>query len=243
MQAARPPYTPPRRAPGWDAADPGSDPPWNRSRATLPSGPGPGWGPPCRWPSPPVLGDPPHPRSVVCYGGNYAHRSEREVPEFQCITYDFGDFTMTCENGNATNYMIKFPQEVRYGTQWPHWPTSATRIEIYGTEALMYLGRHGCGWQVVDTGGRVIEQDKGHFPDKWHRPDFIESMRTRRAPAADIALCHASACLVHLANTSFRMGQRQLAFDAATETFPGCPEADDLQRPAGRGRYRMPDAV
>lgn len=190
-----------------------------------------------------VLGDPPHPRSVVCYGGNYAHHSEREVPEFQCITYDFGDFTMTCENGNATNYMIKFPQEVRYGTQWPHWPTSATRIEIYGTEALMYLGRHGCGWQVVDTGGRVIEQDKGHFPDKWHRPDFIESMRTRRAPAADIALCHASACLVHLANTSFRLGQRQLAFDAATETFPGCPEADDLQRPAGRGRYRMPDAV
>ena len=148
-----------------------------------------------------TLGDPPHPRSVLCIGGNYALQSQREVPEFQCITYDYGDFSMTCESGNATGYLRKFPGEVRFGDQWPHWPTSATRVEIYGTKALMYLGRHGCGWQVVVEGGKVIDKDKGHFPDKWHQPNFIDCLRSRKQPNSDIEQAHHSACLVHLANT------------------------------------------
>ena len=190
-----------------------------------------------------ALGDPPHPRSVLCIGGNYAYQSEREVPEFQCITYDFGDFSMTCENGNATNYLSKFSGDVRFGTQWPHWPSSATRIEIYGTEAMMYLGRHGCGWQVMVAGGKVVDEDKGHFPDQWHRPNFIECMRTRKKPNADIATCHASACLVHLANTSYRVGQKQLIFDGQTETFTNCDEANQLQRLPYRDGYRIPEQV
>jgi predicted dehydrogenase len=190
-----------------------------------------------------VLGDPPHPKSALCIGGNYAFQSQREVPEFQCITYDYGDFAMTCESGNATSYMRKFPGEVRYGNQWPHWPTSATRVEIYGTQALMYLGRHGCGWQVVTEGGKVIDQDKGYFPDKWHQPNFIECVRTRKQPNADIEQAHHSACLVHLANTSYRVGQKQLMFDGATERFTNSDEANALLKPAYRKNYRIPDAV
>lgn len=190
-----------------------------------------------------VLGDPPHPKSVLCVGGNYAFQSQREVPEFQCITYDFGDFAMTCESGNATNYMRKFPGEVRYGTQWPHWPTSATRVEIYGTKALMYLGRHGCGWQVMVEGGKVIDQDKGYFPDKWHQPNFIECLRSRKQPNADIEQAHHSACLVHLGNTSYRVGQRQLLFDGLSERFVNSDAANALLKPVYRKHYRIPDVV
>jgi predicted dehydrogenase len=190
-----------------------------------------------------ALGDPPHPKSVVCIGGNYAFQSKREVPEFQCITYDYGDFAMTCESGNATNYLHKFPGEVRYGNKWPHWPTSATRVEIYGTKAMMYLGRHGCGWQVVVEDGKVMDQDKGYFPDKWHRPNFIECLRTRKQPNADIEIAHHSACLVHLGNTSFRVGQKQLFFDAATERFTNSDAANALLKPAYRTHYRIPDQV
>jgi len=190
-----------------------------------------------------VLGDPPHPRSVLCIGGNYAYESAREVPEFQCITYDFGNFSMTCENGNSTNYLRKFPGEVRFGNQWPHWPTSATRIEIYGTEAMMYLGRHGCGWQVVDGGGSALVEDKGHFPDKWHQPHFFDCLRSRETPNADIERCHASACLVHLANTSYRVGQQQLWFDGTREMFTNSDAANQLQRPAYRDQYRIPEQV
>lgn len=190
-----------------------------------------------------ALGDPGHPKSVTCIGGNYAFRSAREAPEFQCITYDYGDFTMTCESGNATAYMRKFPNEVRYGDQWPHWPTSATRIEIYGTKALMYLGRHGCGWQVMVEGGKVLDQDKGYFPDKWHQPNFIDCLRSRKKPNADIEQSHFSACLVHLANTSYRVGQKQLLFDGGTERFTNSPEANQLQRLPYRPKYQVPETV
>ncbi len=190
-----------------------------------------------------VLGDPGHPRSVLCMGGNYAFQSRREVPEFQCITYDYGDFAMTCESGNATGYLRKFPGEVRYGDKWPHWPTSATRVEIYGTQAMMLLGRHGCGWQVVVEGGKVIVQDKGYFPDKWHQPNFIDCIRSRRRPNADIESSHHSACLVHLANTSYRVGQRQLLFDGATERFTNNDAANALLKPAYRKHYRIPEVV
>lgn len=190
-----------------------------------------------------VLGDPGHPRSVLCLGGNYAYQSEREVPEFQCITYDYGDFAMTCESGNATNYLRKFPGDVRYGNKWPHWPTSATRVEIYGTKALMYLGRHGCGWQVVVEGGTVIDQDKGYFPDKWHQPNFIDCVRSRQQPNAAIEKTHPSACLVHLANTSYRVGQKQLYFDAQAERFTNSEEANRLLKPAYRKHYRIPEQV
>lgn len=190
-----------------------------------------------------VLGDPPHPKSVLCVGGNYAFQSKREVPEFQCITYDFGEYSLTCESGNATGYMNKFSSEVRYGDKWPHWPTSATRVEIYGTNALMYLGRHGCGWQVVTSEGKVLDQDKGYFPDKWHQPNFIESVRTRQQPNSDIEQAHHSACLVHLANTSYRVGKQQLMFDGMTERFTNSDEANDLLKPVYRENYRIPDEV
>jgi predicted dehydrogenase len=189
-----------------------------------------------------VLGNPPHPKTVCCVGGNYAYQSKREVPEMQTTVYDFGDYAMTCESGNATNYMTKFPGEVRFGKTWPHWPTSATRIEIYGTKALMCLGQHGCGWQVMLQGGKIVDEDKGYFPDKWHLPNFVECVRTRKTPNADIEQGHRSACLVHLANISYRVGNKQLSFDAEKEETTDS-EANRLLKPVYRKNYRIPDIV
>lgn len=190
-----------------------------------------------------VLGDPPQPRSTTCIGGNFAFHSQREAPELQTILYDFGDFALTCDSGNSTSYMRKSNAEERYGKKWPHWPTNAERIEIYGTKALMYLGRHGVGWQVVATDGKIIAEDKGIHPDKWHQPDFLECVRTRKQPNAKIEQSHLSACLVHLGNIAYRVGNKQLYFDAKTETFPGNSAANRLLRPEYRKDYRVPVEV
>jgi predicted dehydrogenase len=190
-----------------------------------------------------VLGDPPHPKTVTCQGGRLAFPDHRETPDVQVISYDFGDFVMTCENGTFTSYMKKFPNEVRYGTQWPNWPQSSCRVEIYGTQQMMYLGRHGCGWQVLEADGKVVAQDKGYFPDKWHQPNFIDCMRSRERPNADIEQSHFSACLVHLANAVYRSGLRSLQFDPQTESFPGQESAKRFLRPAYRKAYRVPDSV
>jgi hypothetical protein len=73
------------------------------------------------------------------------HGDQKKKPlEFISITYDFGNFTMTCDSGNATNYMKKTPNNIRMDPNlFPDWRTNATRTKIYGTDGLMYLGRHG----------------------------------------------------------------------------------------------------
>lgn len=190
-----------------------------------------------------ALGDPPHPRRVTCLGGRLAYPDRRETPDLQVVSFDFGDYMLTCEHGTFTPYMKKFPNEVRYGTQWPQWPQSSCRIEIYGTQQMMYLGRMGCGWQVLEADGKVVAQDKGYFPDKWHQPNFIECMRSRQRPSADIEQSHFSACLPHLANAAYRSGHASLRFDASSETFPDTTDANQFLRPAYRNSYRVPEVV
>jgi hypothetical protein len=190
-----------------------------------------------------VLGDPPPPRSALCIGGNYAYHSKRDVPEMQTVTYDFGEFAMTCESGTVTNFMRKSNGEERYGKKWPHWPTNNERIEIYGTKQLMYLRRHGVGRQVIETDGKPIAEDKGVHPDNWHQPNFIDCIRSRKQPNGDIEQCHHSATLVHLANVSYRVGNKQLAFDAQAERFANHDDANGLLKPAYREHYRVPEQV
>ena len=190
-----------------------------------------------------VLSEPPHPKSVTCVGGNYAYHSQRPVPEMQTALYDYGDFTLTIEGGNSTNYMKKFQNNVRYGKDWPNWATSSCRIELYGTKAMMYLGRHGCGWQVIGNDGRVIEQDKGYFPDKWHQPNFIDCMRSRKTPNAPIEQSHLSGCVAQMANIAYRLGNRQVFFDGKSERFIGNDAANQLLKPAYRPGYVLDEAV
>ena len=170
-----------------------------------------------------ALGDPGHPRSVCCIGGNYAFNGERETPEFQSIVYDYGDFVMTFDSGNATNYIKKSGSNVRYGKDWPFWPQYSCRTEIYGTEAMMYLGRHGGGWQVFD------------------RPKLQEGVVKDKN--ADPLQGHLSACLIHLGNISFRVGNKQLLFDASTERFTNSDEANRLVTKQYRTKYAIPEQV
>jgi predicted dehydrogenase len=188
-----------------------------------------------------VLGDPGHPKSVYGWGGSYAWGSQIEIPEFQSITYDFEKFTLTCESGNATNYMKKAPQSIRMSlTEFPDWRTYACRTEIYGTEGLMYLGRHGGGWQVKGEDSKIIAQDKGIFPDIDHQKNFIESLRTRKKPNGNIEQGHLSACLVHFGNIAYRVGNKQLYIDAEHEQFIGNDDANKLLKTSYRDNYKMP---
>lgn len=192
-----------------------------------------------------VLGDPQHPGSVYCCGGNWAWGSEgKETPEFMSIIYDFGDFTMTCESGSATNYMKKTPPEIRMSdSMFPDWRLNATRTEIYGTEGIMYLGRHGGGWQVFGEKGELIAQEYGIHPDTAHQQNFIASIRGLEKPNANALQGHLSACLVHLGNIAYRVGNKHLVFSSDDEEFTNNPEANKMLKATYRDNYKLPDRI
>lgn len=192
------------------------------------------------------------PRAVQSTGGNLAYHDDREVPDTQVVAYDFGDLYMTFELTGWAPYMDKIAGDVRRGEEthlFPYWPQCATRIELYGTKGLMYLGRHGGGWQVFGRAptqsrpGELVAQDYGMVPEAPHKENFIQCLRSRARPAADIEEGHRSAALVHLANISTRLGGRRLAFDARSERFASDPEADALLARPNRNRFSVPDAL
>ena len=191
-----------------------------------------------------VLGDPPQPVSVYTCGGNRPWGSEKETPEFMSIIYDFKDFTLTCDSGIATNYMKKTPEKIRMDPGlFPDWRTNATRTEIYGTEGLMYLGRHGGGWQVVGNDSAILAQEGGAFPDADHQVNFINSLRSREKPNGNVYQGHLSASLVHFGNIAYRAGNRHLLIDPEKERFTNDENANDLLSTTYREHYAMPDNV
>jgi len=190
-----------------------------------------------------AMGDPDYPASVFCAGGRVIYDDKRDIPDNQTITFDYGSFVMTCESSSYGNYLSKSSAEVRYGNVFPEWQLNSSRIEIYGTDALMYLGRHGAGWQVVGPDSKLIDQDKGYFPDEVHQQNFINSIRSHKLTNGNIKQGHLSAILVHLANLSYRVGKKQLYFDGQTESFINSEEANSLVRKQYRPGYEMPETV
>ena len=51
------------------------------------------------------------------------------------------------------------------------------------------------------------------------------------------------ACLEHLGNIAYRLGNQQLIFDPQTEKFVGNDAANQYLPAAGRKHYRIPDVL
>jgi predicted dehydrogenase len=171
-----------------------------------------------------------YPKSVHSMGGRFDSTGAAETPDTQIVTYKFDKMVMTFELTLYTPYMHKIPMTIRLSKDmFPFWPQCATRIEIYGTEGVMYLGRHGGGWQVFGTPklqeGVCVAQNKGTFPDPEHKEDFVKALRSRTLPSADIEEGHRSTLLAHYGNISYRLGGQLLTIDPGTEHIIGNDQA------------------
>ena len=190
-----------------------------------------------------LMGDEPYPDTVCGMGGIAALLDGRDTPDTQLAIYEYGKFTLQFEAALWTPYMKKIAQHIRDGDLFPDWPFCATRIEVFGTEGFMYVGRHGGGWQAYDADGKLVQSEFGRQGDKPHQDNFIECVRTRKRPNADVEQGHYSALLCHLADISYRTGNQKLRFDSKTEAFINAPDADKLIKRAYRAPWLIPDTI
>jgi len=188
-----------------------------------------------------------YPKTVYSIGARY-EPGAAETPDTQIAEYQFDDMLMSFEMTLYTPYMLKISPIIRMATdKFPYWPQCATRIEIYGTQGLMCLGRHGGGWQVfgrpkIDA-GVVVAQEKGLFPDPEHKENFLQCVRSRALPNADILQGHRSALLAHYATMSYRLGGEKLTIDPKTETIVGNDKAMAMFKREYRSPYGIEDHV
>lgn len=184
-----------------------------------------------------MLGDPPPPKKIAQVGEILVLKDGRDTPDTQFATFEFNGFIMTLEATLWTPYMKKTPYEIRDTDTIPDWKFNGTRIEIYGTRGFMFLGRHGDGWQIFDENGKLIETKPGRQGDKQHIDNFLNCVKTREKPVADVEQGHLSTMLCHLANISFKIGNQSIEFDGQNESITNNPEANKYLK---RDSYRKP---
>jgi predicted dehydrogenase len=188
-----------------------------------------------------------YPQTVYCTGARF-EPGAAESPDTQIAVYQFADMVVTFELTLYTDYMLKISPIIRQATdKFPYWLQCATRIEIYGSEGLMMLGRHGGGWQVFTRPGLqegvLKEQLKGLFPDPEHKENFCQCVRSRATPNADIQEGHRSVLLAHYATISYRLGGQKLVIDRNTEHIVDNPAAMQFFKREYRKPYEIEESV
>ena len=190
-----------------------------------------------------LMGDPGLPSRVMCMADRKVFRDDREVPDVQIASFDFNDFIMTFELTNYPRYMQKTTATIRRNDILPYWTQNATRIELYGSDLMMIVGRHGGGWQVTTSGGKVVDQMYGRPPDEHHYKNFLESIKNRKKPNAYISIAHYACTMVHMANIAHRIGNQSLKFDVKKQRFIQNEEANKLITRKYREGYELPDKI
>jgi predicted dehydrogenase len=187
------------------------------------------------------------PKAVHHAGGRLFFNDIAEIPDTTIATYDYGHLRLVFEQTWWTPYMKKPTDAVRENpNKFPDWfPFDSTRIEIYGREGLMLLERHGGGWELYDGEGRRISTDKQNHSamQAAHVENFVGCILSRKRPNADVEEGHISAALCHMANISYRLGDRKLVFDSAKEAFADDNEANRYLKRTYRAPWVMPESV
>lgn len=188
------------------------------------------------------------PKSAYAVGGRFTDpNSDAETPDTLITTYEFDDMTMTAEQTLFTDYILKIDSTVRQTDMFPYWMQCATRIELFGTKGLMVVGRHGGGWQVFirpkDRQPVVSASQFGRFPDVEHKRNFLECIRSRKLPAADIEIGYRSTLLVHYSTISYRLGGEKLLINQKDGTIMNNPASQKYWKREYRDPYVIPEEI
>jgi predicted dehydrogenase len=134
------------------------------------------------------------PSRVSSQGGIYWLHDAKEVPDTQTTTFDYGDFLLVWE---LSSFSRSHPIEGA---------TSGTAF--YGSEGTLVVD--GTGWKRFGADGKVAA--KGDAVPLTHEQNFLECMRSRKLPNADVEIGRMSTTLCHLGNISQKLG-RDVRFD------------------------------
>jgi hypothetical protein len=79
----------------------------------------------------------------------------------------------------------------------------------------------------------------GTLHDGLHERNFLECIKSRKTPNADVEIGRLSTTLCHLGNICTRLG-RDIRFDPKTETFGSDKAANAFLTKEYRERYKLP---
>ncbi len=116
---------------------------------------------------------------------------------------------------------------------------SAFGIAFYGDKGTLVIGEKN--WRIEDGVEPAPRGHSGKDGQARHVQNFLDCVKSRSAPSAEIEIGHLSTRLCHLGNIAFRLG-RKLTFDGPREAFHDLEANRMLAREYG-SRFEMPSQV
>jgi predicted dehydrogenase len=155
-----------------------------------------------------------YPDRVSGVGGKLHFHDDQQTPDTMNITFSY------------PGKMLMFEMRLwnPYGMEGVE-----NGVAIYGSDALLQIGKWDRVWgfKVFDRDGKLALEEQSPGEDEAHLRNFIDCVRSRRAPNADILTGYKSVLHCHLGNIVARTG-RAIRFDASAQAIADDPEANAL---------------
>jgi predicted dehydrogenase len=165
------------------------------------------------------------PTGVAGFADRYEVKDGGQTPDVQEVVYQFPGCVVTWS-----------AREINRGAR-------QFDIEFHGTRGTLGITRGGFkivpegkdGSDDAKDGPKAVREEKGGEMDRAHIANFLDCVKTRARPNADVEEGHLSATMCHLGNITSRLG-RGLRWDAEREQVVGDAAANRLLRRT----YRKP---
>jgi predicted dehydrogenase len=170
------------------------------------------------------------PRFISAAGGKYLIDDDRETPDLMTVTYEYDSFIVNYEGSNLNGFGVggRTPG-MKYYNARGEWDRP-NGMAFYGTEATVFADR--IGWEIFpETGKRASgiqrEWENEAEPTRAHTANFVECVRSRKRPNADIEIGHRSTSVALLGNIAMKT-RRRLEWNAEKEDFVDAPDASAM---------------
>lgn len=160
------------------------------------------------------------PLRVAATGGIHYLTDDRETPDTLSVQYSFPRASIVWEHRQWSNHGIE---------------GRSAAVAFYGDNGTLIVDRGG--WKIY--GRRNSPSGDATDSQTPHLRNFIDCIKTRGTPQADIDVGQLSATLCHLGNLSYRLG-REVTFDPATMTCGWDGEANALATVEHRAPWTLP---
>jgi len=112
-----------------------------------------------------------------------------------------------------------------------------------GEKGKIIINRGSCKSEPAGIVEEPIKPDEIHlYKSDNHTRDWLDCIKSRQKPAADVEIGQRSTTVCHLGNIARWVGHK-LRWDPAKETFPDDPEANQLLDRPRRKPYELPEKV
>ncbi len=160
-----------------------------------------------------------------------------DIPDVLQVTYEYPGFVVSYESlrNNAHGSGGRIPGRKYYNAKGD--TDRPNGLAFYGSNGTLFADR--IGFEIYPEGDKMERQEMSvgdSTPD--HTKNFIDCVRSRKKPVADIEIGHKGSNACHLGNIAFKSGLK-FKWDSEKEEIIDAPEATKLMGRKARKPWDM----